>query len=167
MDGTGSGSWAVAGFGISGVEPSGSATRELFRISLSSMLFPVPVHFRPIFSPYLSPIPSPQHCRHWVTHTTTCTHFLIIRIISFSYLVFVLAYCWDRPKASQQKAVPSVVTFLHLIDWGSTGLTEGHAWWLQTVSLLVVIKRIKQEQGGTWLLPGLMHLVAGWHPPFL
>ena len=29
MDGTGSGSCAVAGFGISGVEPSGSATREL------------------------------------------------------------------------------------------------------------------------------------------
>ena len=29
MDGTGSGSYLVAGFGISGVEPSGSATREL------------------------------------------------------------------------------------------------------------------------------------------
>ena len=29
MDGTGSGSCAVAGFGISSVEPSGSATREL------------------------------------------------------------------------------------------------------------------------------------------
>ena len=29
LDGTGSGSCAVAGFGISGVEPSGSATREL------------------------------------------------------------------------------------------------------------------------------------------
>ena len=29
MDGTGSGSCAVADFGISGVEPSGSATREL------------------------------------------------------------------------------------------------------------------------------------------
>ena len=29
MDGTGSGSCAVARFGISGVEPSGSATREL------------------------------------------------------------------------------------------------------------------------------------------
>jgi hypothetical protein len=29
VDGTGSGSCAVAGFGISGVEPSGSATREL------------------------------------------------------------------------------------------------------------------------------------------
>ena len=29
MDGTGSGSCAVAGFGISGVEPSGSSTREL------------------------------------------------------------------------------------------------------------------------------------------
>ena len=29
MDGTGSGSCAAAGFGISGVEPSGSATREL------------------------------------------------------------------------------------------------------------------------------------------
>ena len=29
MDGTGSGSCAVAGFGISGVEPSVSATREL------------------------------------------------------------------------------------------------------------------------------------------
>ena len=29
MDGTGSGSCAVAGFGISGVEPAGSATREL------------------------------------------------------------------------------------------------------------------------------------------
>jgi len=29
MDGTGWGSCAVAGFGISGVEPSGSATREL------------------------------------------------------------------------------------------------------------------------------------------
>jgi hypothetical protein len=31
MDGTGSGSCPVAGFGISGVEPSGSATRELVR----------------------------------------------------------------------------------------------------------------------------------------
>jgi len=29
VDGTGSGSYPVAGFGISGVEPSGSATREL------------------------------------------------------------------------------------------------------------------------------------------
>jgi hypothetical protein len=29
MDGTGSGSCPVAGFGISGVEPSGSATRQL------------------------------------------------------------------------------------------------------------------------------------------
>ena len=29
MDGTGSGSCAMAGFGISGVEPSGSATIEL------------------------------------------------------------------------------------------------------------------------------------------
>jgi len=29
MDGTGSGSCQMAGFGISGVEPSGSATREL------------------------------------------------------------------------------------------------------------------------------------------
>jgi hypothetical protein len=29
MDGAGSGSCPVAGFGISGVEPSGSATREL------------------------------------------------------------------------------------------------------------------------------------------
>jgi hypothetical protein len=29
VDGTGSGSCPVAGFGISGVEPSGSATREL------------------------------------------------------------------------------------------------------------------------------------------
>ena len=29
MDGTGSGSCPVAGFGISGVEPSGSATRGL------------------------------------------------------------------------------------------------------------------------------------------
>ena len=29
MDGTGSGSCTVAGFGISGVEPSGSATRQL------------------------------------------------------------------------------------------------------------------------------------------
>ena len=29
MDGTGSGSCAVAGFGVSGVETSGSATREL------------------------------------------------------------------------------------------------------------------------------------------
>ena len=29
MDGTGSGSCLVAGFGISVVEPSGSATREL------------------------------------------------------------------------------------------------------------------------------------------
>jgi hypothetical protein len=29
VDGTGSGSCAVVGFGISGVEPSGSATREL------------------------------------------------------------------------------------------------------------------------------------------
>ena len=29
MDGTGSGSCPVAGFGISGVEPNGSATREL------------------------------------------------------------------------------------------------------------------------------------------
>jgi hypothetical protein len=29
MDGTGSGSCLVADFGISGVEPSGSATREL------------------------------------------------------------------------------------------------------------------------------------------
>jgi len=29
VDGTGSGSCAVAGFDINGVEPSGSATREL------------------------------------------------------------------------------------------------------------------------------------------
>jgi len=29
VDRTGSGSFAVGGFGISGVEPSGSATREL------------------------------------------------------------------------------------------------------------------------------------------
>jgi hypothetical protein len=29
VDGTGSGSCGVVGFGISGVEPSGSATREL------------------------------------------------------------------------------------------------------------------------------------------
>jgi len=29
VDGTGSGSCAVRGFGISGVEPSGCATREL------------------------------------------------------------------------------------------------------------------------------------------
>ena len=29
MDGTGSGSCAVVGFGISGVDPSGSATRGL------------------------------------------------------------------------------------------------------------------------------------------
>ena len=29
MDGTGSGSCPVAGFGSSGVEPSGSATRQL------------------------------------------------------------------------------------------------------------------------------------------
>jgi hypothetical protein len=29
VDGTGSGSCPVAGFGISGVEPSGSSTREL------------------------------------------------------------------------------------------------------------------------------------------
>ena len=29
MDGTGSGSCAMAGFGISGVEPTGSATRQL------------------------------------------------------------------------------------------------------------------------------------------
>ena len=29
MDGTGSGSCAVTGFAISGVEPSGSATRQL------------------------------------------------------------------------------------------------------------------------------------------
>jgi hypothetical protein len=29
VDGTVSGSWLLAGFGISGVEPSGSATREL------------------------------------------------------------------------------------------------------------------------------------------
>jgi hypothetical protein len=29
VDGTGSGSGPVAGFGICGVEPSGSATREL------------------------------------------------------------------------------------------------------------------------------------------
>jgi hypothetical protein len=29
MDGTGSGSCPTLGFGISGVEPSGSATREL------------------------------------------------------------------------------------------------------------------------------------------
>jgi len=29
VDGTGSGSCAMAGFGISDVEPSGSATREL------------------------------------------------------------------------------------------------------------------------------------------
>jgi hypothetical protein len=28
VDGTGSGSCPVAGFGVSGVEPSGSATRE-------------------------------------------------------------------------------------------------------------------------------------------
>ena len=32
MDGTGSGSCAVAGFGVSGVEPSGSATRELILV---------------------------------------------------------------------------------------------------------------------------------------
>jgi hypothetical protein len=31
VDGTGSGSFPVAGFGISGVEPLGSATRELVR----------------------------------------------------------------------------------------------------------------------------------------
>jgi hypothetical protein len=31
VDGTGSGSCSVAGFGISGVEPSGFATRELVR----------------------------------------------------------------------------------------------------------------------------------------
>jgi len=30
VDGTGSGSCAMAGFGISGVEPSGSTNRELF-----------------------------------------------------------------------------------------------------------------------------------------
>jgi hypothetical protein len=29
VDGTGSGSCSMAGFGISGVEPSGSATRKL------------------------------------------------------------------------------------------------------------------------------------------
>jgi len=29
VDGTGSGSCAMAGFGISGVEPTGSATRQL------------------------------------------------------------------------------------------------------------------------------------------
>jgi hypothetical protein len=33
VDGTGSGSWSLAGFGVSGVEPSGSATSELFRHS--------------------------------------------------------------------------------------------------------------------------------------
>jgi hypothetical protein len=31
MDVTGSGSCLIAGFGISGVEPSGSATRELVK----------------------------------------------------------------------------------------------------------------------------------------
>jgi hypothetical protein len=31
VDGTGSGSCPVTGFGISGVEPSGSATRELVK----------------------------------------------------------------------------------------------------------------------------------------
>jgi len=30
VDGTGSGSCAVVGFGISGVEPTGSATKESF-----------------------------------------------------------------------------------------------------------------------------------------
>jgi hypothetical protein len=42
--------------------------------------------------------------------------FLTIRIISFSYLFFVLAYCRDRPKASQWKVVTSVVTFRHPIE---------------------------------------------------
>jgi hypothetical protein len=39
VDGTGSGSCPVSGFGISGVEPSGSATRELliFRLMQSSV----------------------------------------------------------------------------------------------------------------------------------
>jgi hypothetical protein len=31
VDGTGSGSCHVAGFGVSGVEPSGSATREIVK----------------------------------------------------------------------------------------------------------------------------------------
>jgi hypothetical protein len=34
VDGTGSGSCPMAGFGISGVEPSGSATRELITLEL-------------------------------------------------------------------------------------------------------------------------------------
>jgi len=42
--------------------------------------------------------------------------FLINRIIGFSYLFFVSGYSQDRPNASRQKAVPSVVTFRHLID---------------------------------------------------
>jgi hypothetical protein len=37
MDGTGSGSCLMAGCGISGVEPSGSATRELVNWSISSL----------------------------------------------------------------------------------------------------------------------------------
>jgi hypothetical protein len=32
VDGTGSGSCPMAGFGVSGVEPSGCATRELVRL---------------------------------------------------------------------------------------------------------------------------------------
>ena len=37
VDGTGSGSCTVADFGISGVEPSGSATGELVKMDLKEM----------------------------------------------------------------------------------------------------------------------------------
>ena len=41
MDGTGSGSCPVAGFGISGVEPSGPATRTSHLLLKTTDTFPV------------------------------------------------------------------------------------------------------------------------------
>ena len=78
MDGTGSGSCAVAGFGISGVEPSGSATRDLvILVSILNQpqldLIPCSIPFSPIFSPFLSPFPVHNTADLGVTDSTTCT----------------------------------------------------------------------------------------------